>query len=133
MNKFHPEIKKQRRSLISTGIIFHHDNVPAHTSFLVSSTIDELKYEFAPYSSDLMSSDLFLFKEYLKRRHYNDRSPQYTVVMKIIEPFQCFGFYQIVILYSVFPALDYAMLYQIEKFLNSFESHENFDVFSRSI
>ncbi|CAF0942762.1 unnamed protein product [Rotaria sp. Silwood1] len=34
-NELHPEIKKQRRVLISVGIILHHGNAPAHTSHLV--------------------------------------------------------------------------------------------------
>ena len=45
VNKLHLEIKKQRRSLISAGVILHHDNASAHTSHLVSSTIHNLKYE----------------------------------------------------------------------------------------
>ena len=39
MNEFYLEIRKQRRGLISVGVILHHDNAPAHTSHLVSSTI----------------------------------------------------------------------------------------------
>ncbi|CAF3559456.1 unnamed protein product [Rotaria sp. Silwood1] len=35
VNELHPEIKKQRRVLISVGIILHHGNAPAHTSHLV--------------------------------------------------------------------------------------------------
>ena len=71
VNKLHPEIKKQRRGLISAGVILHHDNALAHISFLVSFTIHDLKYELlchSPYSPDLVSSDYFLFpvlKDYL--------------------------------------------------------------------
>jgi histone-lysine N-methyltransferase SETMAR len=78
--ELHQEIKKQRRGLVSAGVILHHDNAPAHTSFLVSSTIHNLKYELLrhpPYSPDLAPSDYFLFpvlKDYLAGRHYNDRS-----------------------------------------------------------
>ena len=80
VNKLHPEIKKQRQSLISDGVILHYDNAPVHTSFLVSSTTHDLKYELLrhlPYSPDLAPSDYFLFpvlKDYLKGRHNNDRS-----------------------------------------------------------
>ncbi|CAF5026134.1 unnamed protein product [Rotaria sp. Silwood1] len=35
VNELHPEIKKQRRALISVRVILHHDNAPAHTSHLV--------------------------------------------------------------------------------------------------
>jgi histone-lysine N-methyltransferase SETMAR len=79
-NELHPEIKKQRRGLISAGVILHHDNAPVHTSHLVSSTIHNLKYELLrhpPYSPGLAPSDYLLFpvlKDYLAGRHYNDRS-----------------------------------------------------------
>ena len=45
INKLHPEIKKRRRGLISTGVILHHDNALAHTSYHVLSTIHNLRYE----------------------------------------------------------------------------------------
>ena len=78
-NKLHPEIEKQQRGLISAGVILHHDNASAHTSF-VSSTIYDLKYKLlrdSVYSSDLVFSDYFLFpvlKDYLKGKHDNDRN-----------------------------------------------------------
>ena len=75
------EIKRQRRGLISTGVILHYDNTLAHTSFLVSSTIHDLKYELLrhpSYHPDVALSDYFILfpvlKDYLKGRHYNDRS-----------------------------------------------------------
>jgi histone-lysine N-methyltransferase SETMAR len=80
VNQLHPEIKRQRRGLISTGVILQHDNAPVHTSQLVFSTIHNLKYELLrhpPYSPDLARSDYFLFpvlKDYLKGRQYKDRS-----------------------------------------------------------
>src|SRR5271154_7551559 len=80
VNELHPEIKKQRRGLITTGVILQHDNAPAHTSHLVLSTIHNLKYELLrqpSYSPDLSPSDYFLFpvlKDYLRGRHYSDRS-----------------------------------------------------------
>jgi len=79
-NELDQEIQKQRRGLISAGGILQHENAPAHTSYLVSSTIHNLKYELLrhpPYSPDLAPSNYFLFavlKDYLKGRHYNDRS-----------------------------------------------------------
>lgn len=80
VNELHQEIKKQWRGLISAGVILQHDNAPAHTSHLVFSTIHILKYELLrhpPYSPDQAPSDYFLFpvlKDYLKGRHYSDRS-----------------------------------------------------------
>ena len=43
VNKLHREIKEQQRGLISPGFILHHDNFSAHISFLVSSTVHNLK------------------------------------------------------------------------------------------
>jgi histone-lysine N-methyltransferase SETMAR len=63
-NELHPEIKKQRRGLISAGVILHHDNAPVHTSHLVSSTIHDLKYELLrhpPYSPNLAPAIIFCF------------------------------------------------------------------------
>ena len=80
MNKLCLEIRKQQRGLILVGAILQHDNSSAHESHLVSSTIHNSKYKLLhhpPYSPDLIPSDNFLFpvlKDYLKRRHYNDRS-----------------------------------------------------------
>ena len=80
VSKLLPEIKKQRRDLISTGVTLHHDNAPPHTSHLVSSTVHNLKYELLrhpPCNPDVTPSDYFVFpvlKDYLKGRHYNDRS-----------------------------------------------------------
>ena len=80
VNKLHPEIKKQWRSLISAGVILHHDNAPAHKSYLVSSTVQNLRYELLrhpPYSLDLAPSNNFLLpilQDYLKGRYYDDRS-----------------------------------------------------------
>ena len=79
IDKLHPEIKERRRGLISAGVILHHDNASAHTSYYVLSTIHNLRYELLrrpPYSPDLAPSDyLFpLLKNYLKERHYEVRS-----------------------------------------------------------
>ena len=80
MNELHLEISKQRRELVSTGVVLHRDNAPAHISHLVSSTIYNLKYELLRHllcSPCLALSDYFLFlvlKDYLKGGHYNDRT-----------------------------------------------------------
>ena len=80
MNELHLDIRKQWRGLIPAGVTLHHDNAPAHALHLVSSTIYNLKYKslrHQSYSPDLVSSNYFLFpilKDYLKGRHYNDRS-----------------------------------------------------------
>ena len=60
IDKLHPEIKERRRASISAGVILHHDNASAHTSYYVLSTIHNLRYELLrhpPYSADLAPSD----------------------------------------------------------------------------
>ena len=52
------------RDLIAAGVILHHDNSPAHTSHLVYSTIDNLKYELLrhpSYSADLIPGGDYFF------------------------------------------------------------------------
>ena len=90
VNGLHLEIRKQQRDLISAGVILHHDNAPAHTSHLVSSTIHNLKYKLLrhpSYSPYLVSRYYFLFpvlKDYLKRRHCNDRSSLGSPIHKCV-------------------------------------------------
>ena len=46
------------------GILFHHDNAPAHSSRLVRETLREFRWQMKPhppYSPDLAPSDYFLF------------------------------------------------------------------------
>lgn len=45
-------------------VLFHHDNVPAHTCAVATAKLVELGYEVVPhsaYSPDLAPSDFFLF------------------------------------------------------------------------
>ena len=77
VNKLHQEIKRQRRDFISAGVILHRDNVPAHTSFLVSSTIHDLKYELLRhlvYSPHLAPSNYFFVSCF--KRLFQRKTPQ---------------------------------------------------------
>ena len=77
LNEVHLEIRKQRRGLISAGVILHHDKTPSHTSHLVSSTIHNELLRNLLCSQDLAPAITFLFpalKDCLKGRHYNDRN-----------------------------------------------------------
>ena len=69
IDKLHPEIKERRQGLISAGIILHHDNASAHTSYYVLSTIHNLRYELLrhpPYSPDLAPSDYLSISTFKK-------------------------------------------------------------------
>ena len=60
------------------GILFHHDNAPAHSSWIVKDVFREFPWELLPhppYSPDLAPSDFFLFpklKKHLKGVYFND-------------------------------------------------------------
>ena len=73
-------IRKQRWGLLSADVIFHHDNAPAPTSHVVSSTIHNLNiicftvYLILQICSPAIILLFLVLKDYLKRRHYNDQS-----------------------------------------------------------
>ena len=60
------------------GILFHHDNTPAHSSWIVRDVLGEFQWELLPhppFSPDLAPSDFFLFskvKEHLKGIYFNE-------------------------------------------------------------
>ena len=58
------EIKKKQPHLVRKNVLFHEDNVPVHISVITMAKINEWKFKLlphAPYSSDLVPSDYFLF------------------------------------------------------------------------
>ena len=59
------------------GILFHHNNAPAHSSWIVKDVLREFQWELLPhppYSPDLAPSDFFLFPKlkHLKGVYFND-------------------------------------------------------------
>ena len=57
-------ILKEKRPHLTKKVLFHHDNVPAHTSAIATAKLFNLLYEILPnppYSPDLAPSDYFLF------------------------------------------------------------------------
>lgn len=69
-------IKKERRGLVTRGIILQQDNARPHTSRQTVSKIGELGYELLPhpaYSPDLAPCDYWLFgqmKKFLGGKHF---------------------------------------------------------------
>jgi len=65
-------LKSKRRGKLRRGVLLLHDNAPAHTSGVATSTAAECGYELLPhppYSPDLAPSDFYLFpllKEHLR-------------------------------------------------------------------
>jgi histone-lysine N-methyltransferase SETMAR len=72
IRKLRAALVKKRRGKLHSGILFHHDNAPAHTARAARDVLREFRWEVLPhppYSPDLAPSDFFLFpklKESLK-------------------------------------------------------------------
>ena len=69
-------IKDKRRGKLAKGIIFHHDNAPAHTSNRIQDSLRRHGFEILPhpaYSPDLAPCDFHLFpkiKRSMKGRRF---------------------------------------------------------------
>ena len=69
-------IKEKRSGKLRRGVLFHHDNAPAHTSHVAVAAIKAAGFELVelpPHSPDLAPSDYFLFpklKEYLRGKKF---------------------------------------------------------------
>lgn len=71
-------VKKNRRGLLTKGVLLLHDNAPAHKSKLGVAALAECEFEILnhpPYSPDLAPSDYFLLpklKKKLRGRRFED-------------------------------------------------------------
>lgn len=71
ISKLRNATKDERRGKLRRGVLFHHDNAPAHWSAFAMAIIQQAGIELVdhpPYSPDLAPSDFYLFpkfKEYL--------------------------------------------------------------------
>ncbi|KFD62287.1 hypothetical protein M514_10776 [Trichuris suis] len=72
LRKLKTAMARKRRGRLHLGILFHHDNAPAHSSRIVRNVLREFRWEVIPhppYSPDVRLLDFFLFpklKEHLK-------------------------------------------------------------------
>ena len=78
LRKLRAKLVEKRPGKLHHGILFHHDNAPAHSSRIVRDVLKEFRWELLPhppYSPDLAPSDFFLFpktQRTLERRFFND-------------------------------------------------------------
>ena len=78
LRKLRAKLAEKRPGKLHRGILFHHDNAPAHSSRIVRDVLREFRWELLPhppYSPALAPSDFFLFpklKEQLKGVYFND-------------------------------------------------------------
>ena len=78
LRKLRAKLAEKRPGKLHHGILFHHNNTPAHSSQIVRDVLREFRWELLPhppYSPDLAPSDFFLFpklKEHLKDVYFND-------------------------------------------------------------
>ena len=69
-------LKEKRRGKVTKGVLFLHDNVPAHRALATQKKLAYLGFQcldHTPYSPDLAPSDYHLFpglKKQLKGRHF---------------------------------------------------------------
>ena len=70
-------MKEKRRRKFTKGVLFLHDNAPAHRALATQKKLAYLGFhclDHPPYSPDLVPSDYHLFhglKEQLKGRHFS--------------------------------------------------------------
>ena len=65
LGKLRAKLAKKRPGKLHRGILFHHDNAPAHSSRIVRDVLREFRWEslpHSPYSPDLAPSDFFCFQ-----------------------------------------------------------------------
>lgn len=78
LRKLKEALVRKRKGKLHGGILFHHDNAPAHSVRVAKEVLREFRWEVLPhppYSPDLAPSDFFLFpklKEMLKGTHFSD-------------------------------------------------------------
>lgn len=87
--KVRQAIKEKRRGKLSAGVLFHHDNAPAHRSQMALTAVRQAGFEIfdhPPYSPDLAPSDFHLFpklKEHIRGTKFDDNN----AVMGAVEEF----------------------------------------------
>jgi len=70
-------LKEKRRGKVTKGVLFLHDNAPAHRGLATQKQLAYLGFQcldHPPYSPDLAPSDYHLFtglKKQLKGRHFS--------------------------------------------------------------
>ena len=70
-------LKEKRRGKVTKGVLFLHDNAPAHRELATQKKLAYLGFQYLdhpPYSPDLVPSDYDLFpglKNQLKGRHFS--------------------------------------------------------------
>ena len=70
-------LKEKRREKVTKGVLFLHDNAPAHQELATQKKLAYLGFQcldHTPYSPDLAPSDYHLFpalKKQLKGRHFS--------------------------------------------------------------
>ena len=58
------DLKEKRRGNVTKGVLFLHDNAPAHRALATQKKLAYLGFQYLdypPYASDLASSDYHLF------------------------------------------------------------------------
>lgn len=89
--KVREAIKEKRRGKLSSGVLFHQDNAPAHRSEVAIKAIGKAGFEILdhpPYSPDLAPSDFHLFpklKEFIRGTKFEDDDAVMAAVKEFFE------------------------------------------------
>ena len=78
-------IKRIRRGNLTRGVFFHQNNTPTHTSTVGTNEIQKCGpqlVEHPPYSSDLVSSDYYLFPKRNKKTTTNKQKTHMSCVRR---------------------------------------------------
>ena len=62
LRKLRAKLAQKHPGKLHCGILFHHDNAPAHSSWIVRDVLREFRWELLPhllYSPDLAPSNFF--------------------------------------------------------------------------
>lgn len=84
--KLRAALKEKRRGKLRSGVLFHQDNAPSHTSCIAKAAIHQAGFELVehpPYSPDLAPSDYRLFpklKEHLRGKKFSNNQEVMSAV-----------------------------------------------------
>jgi len=95
-------LKEKRRGKFTKGVLFLHDNAPAHRALATQKKLAYLGFrclDHPPYSPDLAPSDYRMFpglKKQLKNRHFSSDAEAIAAVETMLdgqlsEFFECFA------------------------------------------
>jgi histone-lysine N-methyltransferase SETMAR len=91
LRRLRQEIARKRRGKLTQGVLFLHDNAPAHTSHVAMAAATDCGFDILPhppYSPDLATSNFYLFpklKTKLRGRRFGSNEGVMDAVNEFFE------------------------------------------------